>query len=149
MSVSYDLFAEAFLEKITDFDILRLDEYDQLAIVDGLMKKALSEFSYVCQYDFITTGNDTEREFDVEVSGTDLYEIVNIISEGMVVGWLKPYIYKQQMLSNVLNTRDFTAYSPAELLKQVRGTYEKAQKDFTQMIREYSYNHGNLKEYHI
>lgn len=149
MSVSYDLFAEAFLEKITEYDLLRLDEDDQVAIVDGFMKKALSEFNYVCQYDFFDHADDSERTFDVEVSGADLYEIVNIVSEGMVVAWLKPYIYKQQLLSNVLNTRDFSVYSPAELLKQVRATYEKAQKDFIQMIREYSFNHGNLKGYHI
>lgn len=150
MSVSYDLFTEAFLEKITEFDLLKLEENDQVSIVDGFMKKALMEFSYVCKYDFLSTGDDAERTFDVEVeSGKDLYEIVNIVSEGMVVAWLKPYLYKQQLLNNVLNTRDFSVYSPAELLKQVRATYEKAQRDFTQMIREYSYNHGNLKGYHI
>lgn len=149
MSVSYDSFAEAFLEKITEFDLLRLDERDQVAIVDGFMKKALAEFDYVCGYDFMTTGDDSERTFDVEVDGKDLYQIVNIVSEGMVVAWLKPYLYKQQLLNNVLNTRDFSVYSPAELLKQVRATYEKVQKDFTQMMREYSYNHGNLKGYHI
>lgn len=149
MSVSYDLFAEAFLEKITEYDLLQLDEDDQVAIVDGFMKKALSEFSYVCKYDFLDHEDDSTRTFDVEVSGADLYEIVNIVSDGMVVAWLKPYIYKQQLLNNVLNTRDFSVYSPAELLKQVRATYEKAQKDFIQMIREYSFNHGDLKGYHI
>lgn len=149
MSVSYDDFAGAFLSKITEFDILQLDYEDQVAIVDGLMKKALSDFRHVCKYDFITTQNDTERTFDVEVDGKDIDEIVNIISEGMVVYWLKPYIYKQQLLNNVLNTRDFTVYSPAELLKQVRTTYEQSQRDFTQMIREYSFNHGDLGSYHI
>lgn len=149
MSVSYDDFAGAFLSKITEFDILQLDYEDQVAIVDGLMKKALSDFRHVCKYDFITTQNDAERTFDVEVDGKDIDEIVNIISEGMVVYWLKPYIYKQQLLNNVLNTRDFTVYSPAELLKQVRTTYEQSQRDFTQMIREYSFNHGDLGSYHI
>lgn len=149
MSVSYDLFTEAFLSKITEFDILQLEEEDQTAIVDGLMKRALSNFVHMCDYDFTTTGDDDDRFFDVEVSGNDLNEIVDIISEGMVVQWLKPYLYKQTLLKNVLNTRDFTVYSPAELLKQVRATYEKSQRDFTQMMREYSFNHGNLGSYHI
>lgn len=149
MSISYDAFTEAFLAKITEFDLLQLDLEDQVAIVDGYMKRALDEFSYVSKYDFIGTADDTERTFDVEISGTDLYEIVNIVSEGMVVQWLKPYIYKQNLLNNVLNTRDFSVYSPAELLKQVRATYKAAQTDFTQMIREYSFNHGNLGSYHI
>ena len=149
MSVPYDLFTGAFLSKITEFDILQLVEEDQTAIVDGFMHRALNNFKHMCKYDFITTRDDDNRIFDVEVSGKDLDEIVDIISEGMVVQWLKPYLYKQTLLRNVLNTRDFTVYSPAELLKQVRATYEKSQKDFTQMMREYSFNHGNLGSYHI
>jgi hypothetical protein len=149
MSVSYDTFAEAFLAKITEFDLLQLDEEDQVAIVDGYMKSAIDEFSYVCKYDFVTTADDEDRIFDVEISGKDLYEIVNIVSEGMVVQWAKPYLYKQTIWQNVLNTRDFSVYSPAELMKQMRTTYAKAQADFTQMIREYSFNHGDLKGYHL
>ena len=149
MSVSYDAFTEAFLAKITEFDMLQLDVEDQVAIVDGFMKRAIEQFAYVCKYDFITTGDDTTRTFDIEVDGKDLYEIVDIVSEGMVAQWLKPYLFKQTLLQNVLNTRDFSVYSPAELLKQVRATYLKAQDDFTQMVREYSYNHGDLGSYHI
>lgn len=149
MSVPYDLFTEAFLSKITEFDILQLEDEDQTAIVDGYMKRAFSNFIRMCDYDFTTTGDDELRSFEVEVDGNDLDEIVDIISEGMVVQWLKPYLYKQTLLQNVLNTRDFTVYSPAELLKQVRTTYEKSQKDFTQMMREYSFNHGKLRSYHI
>ena len=67
----------------------------------------------------------------------------------MLIQWMKPYVYKQDNLENVLNTRDFTTYSPAELLLRVGNAYAKAQKDYTQMIREYSYNHGDLKDLHI
>ena len=54
-----------------------------------------------------------------------------------------------QLLQNVLNTRDFTQYSPAELLLRVGNAYAKAQHDYTQMIREYSYNHGDLGDLHL
>ena len=63
--------------------------------------------------------------------------------------WMKPYTYSQENLENVLNTRDFTTYSPAELLMRVGNAYEKAQKDFTKMMREYSYNHGDLTDLHL
>ena len=88
-------------------------------------------------------------QFDVEVEPEDVDELVGIISEGMVVQWLKPYVNKQELLENILNTRDFTTYSPAELLYRVRDTYEKARREYTNMIREYSYNHGDLTNLHI
>ena len=85
----------------------------------------------------------------MDVPEEDIGEIVDIVSEGMVVQWLKPYVYRQELLENALNTRDFTTYSPAELLKQVRSAYNGVQKDYTQMIREYSYNHGHLTDLHL
>ena len=67
----------------------------------------------------------------------------------MLVQWLKPFVYKQELLENVLNTKDFTTYSPAELLMRVGNAYSKAQKDYTQKIREYSFNHGDLTDLHL
>ena len=67
----------------------------------------------------------------------------------MVKQWLKPYLYRQEILENVLNTRDYTTYSPAELLLRVGNAYKEAKSDYTQMVREYSYNHGNLSELHL
>ena len=128
---------------------MKLEDEDRTALVDEYMKKAINAFKYVCQYDFVTTADDASRSFDVEVDGKDIDELVDIISEGMVVQWLKPYVYKQQLLNNVLNTRDFTVYSPAGLLYRVSALYKKAQSDYTQMVREYSYNHGNIGRFHI
>ena len=149
MSISYDLFTGAFLSKITEFEFIHLPEEDRASSVDGYMKRAISAFRKNCKYDFAGTGDDELREFAVDVNESDIDELVDIISEGMVVQWLKPYVYKQELLENVLNTRDFTTYSPAELLMRVGNAYAKAQKDYTQMIREYSYNHGDLSDLHL
>ena len=89
------------------------------------------------------------REFTDDFEESDIDEIADILSEGMLVGWLKPYVYRQELLENVLNTNDFTTYSPAELLLRVGNAYSKAQKDYTQGIREYSFNHGDLTELHL
>ena len=148
MSVSYDAFVGAFLSKITEYEFVQLFEEHREPIVDGYLKRALSGFKKNCKYDFFTTGDDEQRAFDVEIDEDDLEEIVDIVSEGMVVQWLKPYVYQQALLENALSTRDFNVYSPAELLRRVGSAYKQAQKDYTQMIREYSFNHGALTELH-
>lgn len=149
MSVPYDLFTEAFLSKISEYELVQLSEEDRTATVDGYMKRALSVFRKNCKYDLFTTGDDMSRVFIVDVPAEDIDELTDIVSEGMVVQWLKPYTYSQELLQNVLNTRDFSTYSPAELLMRVRDAYDRAQKDYTQKIREYSFNHGNLSELHL
>ena len=149
MGVSYDLFGGAFLAKITEYEFLQLPAADRTQIVDGYMKKAIVAFKKNCKYDLTTTADDSSREFGVDIADEDIDELAEIISEGMVVQWLKPYIYQQENLQNALNTRDFSTYSPAELLMRIGNAYEKAQKDYIQMIREYSYNHGDLSDLHI
>jgi hypothetical protein len=149
MGVPYDVFAGAFLAKISEYSFLSLAEEDRTEMVDGFMKRALSAFRKNCKYDLFTTGNDTTRTFSVDIPEADLTEIADIVSEGMVSQWLKPYVNKQENLENVLNTKDFTTYSPAELLMRVGNAYAKVQKDYTNMIREYSYNHGDLSDLHL
>lgn len=149
MSVPYDVFAGAFLAKVSEYSFLSLDESDRTAIVDGFMKRALSAFRKNCKYDLFTTIDDENRLFNIYIPDEDLTELADIVSEGMVVQWLKPYVYKQEILENVLNTKDFTTYSPAELLLRVGNAYAKAQKDYTNMVREYSYNHGDLTDLHL
>ena len=113
------------------------------------MKRAIASFRKICKYDLSTTGDDIIREFDVDIPDEDLDEIADIVSEGMLVQWMKPYTYKQESLESVLNTKDFTTYSPAELLMRIGNAYASARKDFTNMMREYSYNHGDLTDLHL
>lgn len=149
MSVSYDLFTKAFLTKVTQYDFVTMDEFERQDLVDGFMKRAIADFRHICKYDFSTTDDDAAREFNVDVKDEDEDELLDIISEGMVVQWLKPFVFKQDSLELFLNTRDFTAYSPAELLYRIGNAYTDARKTFINMMREYSYAHGDLSELHI
>ena len=145
MSLSYDVFTRAFLAKVTEFDFLKLEESASTAIIDGYMKAACAGFGKVCRYS-LTSGDDTTREYQIDIDPGDLDELADIVSEGMVVHWMKPYVYKAENLENVLNTKDFTAYSPSELLLRVVGAYNMAKRDFNNMIKEYSYRHGDLSD---
>ena len=140
MSVPYDVFTDAFLSKITEYDFVNMRDFERNGLIDGYMKRAIASFRKICKYDLSTTGDDIIREFD---------EIADIVSEGMLVQWMKPYTYKQESLESVLNTKDFTTYSPAELLMRIGNAYAAARKDFTNMMREYSYNHGDLTDLHL
>lgn len=149
MSVPYDVFTSAFLDKISEYDLLELYEEDRNKIVCGYMKRAISAFKKNCRYDLTNAYDDNAMAFNIDIDDNDIDEIVDIVSEGMLVQWLKPYVYKQELLENTLNTRDFTQYSPAELLNRVRETHKQAKHNYTQLIREYSYNHADLTELHI
>lgn len=149
MIVSYDVFTEAFLSKVTEFNFCRLPEKNRQELVDSYMKRACAKFGEVCKVD-IVNGDDDTRTFDIEdITEGHLDEIIEIVSEGMLVQWLKPLMYAQYNYENMLNTTDFSAYSPAELLKQCVAAYNMCKKDFINMVREYSYRHGDITDLHL
>lgn len=149
MTITYDMAIGAFLAKITEYDLMDMSPESREDMVIQYLKAAASQFRKVCKYDLVGAMNDAEGEFQVDVAEEDADELLDILSEGMVVQWLKPYIYRQENLENALSTRDFSVFSPAELTYRVSNLYSKAQRDFINMIREYSYNHGDLTVLHL
>lgn len=148
MSVSYDTFTSAFLSKVEEYKFLRLPEENRIQIVDGYMKRACAQFKKICKYD-IVNGDDDIRMFACDIPENDIDEISDIISEGMLVQWMKPYMYRQENYENMLNTTDYSTYSPAELLYRITSAYKMCKKDFSNMMKEYSYNHGDLTDLHL
>lgn len=151
MTVSYDTFTEAFLNKITEYKFIRLPQENRQAMVDGYMKRACSQFSEVCKYNIANGGDDYARTFDFGdvITEDELWEIVDIVSDGMVVQWFYQYFYKQENLENMITTADYSRYSPAELTYRITNAYKLCRKEFTNRIREYSYRHGDLTDLHL
>lgn len=107
MTVSYDKFTAAFLAKITEYDLLDLELEERQALVDGYMKRAAAQFSEYCVYN-IAIGDNETREYTFNgATENDVEEIVDIVSDGMVVQWLRQHLYKQENLSITMNTQVF------------------------------------------
>lgn len=149
MTVSYDRFTEAFLAKVTEYTFCRLPEENRQSIVDGYMRRACSRFSEMCKE--VSDGDNESRAFTMSDTLTEshLEEIVDVVSEGMVCQWLSQHMYHQENLMNALNTNDFTQYSPAELTYRITNAYKLTRQNFVDRIREYSFRHGDLTEFHI
>lgn len=150
MDISFDYFMRAFLDKVTEYEFIRLPEAGRTEMVDGFMRRSFSKFSEVCKYDMSDYDID-ERVFhvDADIPFGELDEMIDIVSEGMVAQWMKPYTYHQDILENALNTTDFSSYSASELLKRITELYKLTERNFIMKMREYSYRHGDLTVLHL
>lgn len=129
-----------FLSKISDYDILEFDIGDREDILERYLISAVSEFKKNCQ--------DVDLTYDREIKefATDLSDqIMEILTTGMAYYWINPQILNTDNLRNVMNTKDFEMYSPANLLLQLRTLRNDLKKEFTQMIYEYSYLYGKIE----
>ena len=133
MATPYSTVYNSFLGKITDYELPSLSAEFQEAFLLGLLTSAIPKFK-VCIED-LSDRDDTTLEFTDDLSD----ESVDILSELMVVEWLQPQLYKSDFFQNQLGTKDFSLFSPANLLKEVRQTYFLAKHNVRSMMINYSY----------
>lgn len=146
--IPFDRFAEAFLTKISDYNLAMLEGYQQRELVDRFLHTACANFARLCKYALTDDVLDDEtRTLMTDIPANHIGEIVDIVSIGMIVAWMNTYLYRQENLQNVLNTTDFYGYSPAELLKQIRMVHKQASVDFTTAMRRYSFDNADRRDF--
>jgi hypothetical protein len=131
MATTYDEIRDRFLSLITDFDLISLTDEEINEIVDGYMKSGIARF-HDCVQD-LSDRDDDFREFNMELSPLE----IEILSQYMVLAWLSPQTRHQQKLQINIGTRDYSTYSPANQLKEMRELEAKAKDDITELCNEY------------
>ena len=73
-------------------------------------------------------------------------EEIDILTEWMVYEWLTPYLNNIENLRNQLNTKDFSFFSPANLLSTIQNVHTASRKRAKSMMNEYSYVNSDLEK---
>lgn len=165
MGVPFDVFIDTFLNKITSYDYVDMSEYEFKNQVYKFLFGACADFEIVF---FRRTGlSFYDRDEDLECFNWNLSlrrylkdyrpdcvtldEVVDIVSEGMVIRWLKSFLFSGDSLDigNFLQTKDFMPYSPSNFLSNLRGLYTETQNNYKRLLNDFSYNHGELNTLHM
>lgn len=129
---AYTTIYNSFLDKVNDYDLADMTAELAQTSMRGWLNQAVVRFLESCKKDLSQT---VEGGFTEDL---DLMEI-DILTEGMVEAWLKPIRNNLDLLRNALSTKDFTTFSPANLLDKVNDTYSMAHANFLSRIKEYSF----------
>lgn len=139
MATEFSVIYGSFLSKVTDNDLADMTEEAANIVMSDLLQQAIVKFSESCKKNLADT--DSTGFLD----DLDIYE-VDILSELMVEAWYKPHLNFTELLRNKLSTKDFTTFSPANLQKENRESYELAHQRARSMINEYSFRMNNIGE---
>ena len=123
---------ERFLSRIRSFDFLNYLEEELDSMTLSYLKSSIGSFQRLCKSDLTIT---EDNEFVGDLSE----EEIDILVEGMIIEWIKPYLYRSDNLKDRMNTKDYSFFSPANLLKEIRSTYTELQAEHAKAIRMYSY----------
>lgn len=132
MATAFTNVYSSFLDKVNDYDLADMVQTNAETFMRGLLNQAVVRFLESCKKDL------TQTDDSGFIEDLDLMEI-DILTEGMVEAWLKPIRNNLDLLRNTLSTKDFTTFSPANLLDKVNNTYSMAHANFLSRIKEYSF----------
>ena len=146
MNTTYDVVFAEFKDKITDPDLLMFSEQLQHEMLLSYMNKAIARCGRVISHVVdLNKRDDLIASFESELS----YEVIDIITEWMTVFWLQPYVNNIENLRNNLSTKDFSVFSPANLLEKIGSRYDIARKQAKSLTNEYSYIISDVKELNL
>lgn len=139
MATPYSDVINAFLGKVTDYDLPKFADLEKDEIVFGFIKSACVKFKHACLVDLYDR-DETLHEFKVDLDD----EIIDILSELMLVEWLKPKVLSSENLKNCLSTKDYSVFSPANLLKESRETLKMCKDESAKLINNYSFTNADF-----
>lgn len=134
-----DIYTRAIF-RFADYDFLKKDIQAREDVLERYLMAAITDFYRVCTVNLLDY--DTElKQFNEELND----EIIEILALGISFYWLSYKALDSKALKNVLNSKDYYYYSPANLLKEVQTLRETVRREFQSRMRKYSYNDNEIE----
>ncbi len=127
------------LFKFTDYSFINTCTDLKEAVLQKYLLSSIVDFQHSCKVDL--NDYDLEKEqFNIELDN----EIIEILSLGIAFHWLSAQALNRQLLKNMIHNKDYTSYSPANLLKEIRTLRDGLEQEYRGKINTYSFRYGSF-----
>lgn len=137
MGTEYGSIYERALSKMREYSFVDFDEDEIYEAMSPFLKSAESDFSRIC----VTDLNDSD---DFGYTNELSNEEIEILALGVVNYWMSAYVANADNLRNALGTKDFSLFSPANLLSTIEEVKGAVDLDYRSKMNLYSYIHGDV-----
>ena len=144
MATTYDAIYERAIFRFMDYDFLKLSNDQRASMLERHLRSAIVDFQSSCQTD-LTQRDETLKTFEEAL--TD--EEQEILSLGVAYYWVSFKALNSDLLRNNMSTRDYSYFSPANLLGEVRALRDTLKKEYEDRIIAYSYLHGGIEKWKV
>lgn len=137
MATSYDNIYDRFLNKITDFNIVEIDDYSLGDMLQGWLKAAIVR-SRKCQHD-LSKRDDELQEFEENLSDLE----IELLAMGMVDAWLSQYLNSTENVLQFIGGKEEKYYSQANHIAEIRVLREQNLIEMNRLHNYYTYTNNS------
>ena len=138
MATPYEEVYERFLPKLTDYSFVNLSTQDVMDNLETFLKSSVIKFRYC---DKLHEKDDTLKQFNEDLTDEEK-EILSIL---MCVEYLTPKLLTDDLLKQTLNSKDYSLFSQANHIKEIRGLRDMYQKEANSLMVLYTFGKNKGK----
>lgn len=129
----YELIYNRFLQKVTDWKMLSLNDTDLREMWVGWLRSAVAKQKI---FDHDLTFDDENLSFEEDLSEIE----IEILAVGMCIEWLEPQVNSVINTLQLFSDSEVKFYSQANHLSELRDRLREMQIERKKLVRDYQYN---------
>lgn len=139
MNTPFAVVDNLFLSKITDDMFLSMEEADVQILLDS--------YRFGANVKFKKCKKLSDRDEELRVYNQKLNdEELDILSNFMVLEWIKPRINSIELLEPSMSTKDYQTFSNANHINSLQALLASTRRDVERMMVSYTYSDAAISE---
>jgi hypothetical protein len=126
--------------RFMDYDFMRLDIQDREDVLDRYLLSAIGDVGVIIPDKMVFDWDNKVFESDLD------NETIELLALGVDYYWFSAKVQNSELLRNSMSTKDFTYFSPANLMRELRNVCNDLKNEYKSMVTIYSYNHGDFSQ---
>lgn len=139
MATPFSEIYERAIFKFADRNLLKLTDEEREKVLEKFLLSAEIRFSNVCRID-LSDKDNKKKQYNNTLDEAS----IEILALGVAYFWLRNRVMRVELMKNNLSTKDFTVFSNANLLKEVRTTRDTIYKEWIGLMNDYSFRNGDI-----
>ena len=137
MATPYEKIYNRFSQKITDFNLVELDDYSLENMLQGWLNSAIVRMRK-CQHD-ISLRDDEMLEFSEDLSDLE----IELLAMGMLDAWFSQYLNSTENVLQFIGGKEEKYYSQANHIAELRALREQNLLEMNRLHNYYTYTNNS------
>lgn len=137
MATSYNKVYERFLSKITDFNLIEVDDYSFDNMMLGWLNTSIVR-TRKCEHN-LSLRDDETQEFTEDLSDVE----VELLALGMVDAWVTPMLNSTELTLQFLGGKEEKFYSQSQQLAALQNLKKENSLEMNRLHSYYTYTNNS------
>lgn len=140
MATPYEKVYERFIQKITDFNLVEIDDYSFDNMLQSWLKSAITR-ARKCEHNLSLRDEDTQQ-FQEDLSDLE----IELLALGMVDAWVSPMLNSTELTLQFIGGKEEKYYSQSQQLVALQNLKKENLLEMNRLHNYYTYTNNSYFE---